>query len=122
MEAYPVELRTRIVQAVERGIPRTAVAHLFAVSPRTIARYVAQQRQGHDLTPGRSPGRPPTIGSAQADLLADQVAAHPDATLAEHCAVWEREQGERVSGATMSRAIRATAITVKKSPVRGRAR
>lgn len=122
MKAYPVELRSRVVRAVERGVPRADVARLFAVSPRTIARYVAQQRQGHDLTPGRSPGRPPTIGPHAATALATQVAAHPDATLAAHCAVWEREQGVRVSVATMSRAIRGLAITVKKSPVRGRAR
>jgi transposase len=122
MKAYPVELRSRIVQAVERGMPRAEVAALFAVSVRTIARYVAQQRQGHELTPGRSPGRPPRIGPAQADMLAAQVAAHPDATLAAHCAVWEQEQGVRVSVATMSRALQARAITLKKSAVRGRAR
>ena len=121
MKAYPVELRTRIVRAVEGGRPRGAAARLFAVSPRTIARYVAQRRQGHDLTPGRSPGRPATIGPDQAGALRAQVAAHPDATLAAHCAAWERAQGGRVSVATMSRAIRALAITVKKSPPRRRA-
>lgn len=122
MKAYPVELRSRIVPAVERGMPRAEVAALFAVSVRTIARDVAQQRQGHELTPGRSPGRPPRIGPAQAAMLAAQVAAHPDATLAAHCAIWEQEQGVRVSVATMSRALQARAITLKKSAVRCRAR
>jgi transposase len=119
MKAYPVELRTRIVQAVARGIPHAEVAALFAVSRRTIARYIAQERQGRPLTPGQSPGRPPIIGPDQAAALQAQVAAHPDATLAEHCARWERMYGVRVSVATMSRAIQALAITVKKSPVRG---
>ena len=121
MKAYPAELRTRIVRAVESGMARAEVARVFAVSTRTIHRYLAHQRQTGDLTPGQSSGRPPKIGPDQAEALHAQVAAHPDATLAEHCAVWEREQDVAVSVATMSRAIRGFAITVKKSPVRGRA-
>ncbi len=97
---------------------QTEVARVFAVSPRTVRRYLVQQRQGGDLTPGQSPGRPPMIGSDQAPALQAQVATHSDATLAEHCTIWEQEQGVRVSVATMSRAIRALAITVKKSPLR----
>jgi transposase len=118
MKAYPAELRTRIVAAVERGMTPREVARVFAVSERTIRRYRTQQRQTQDLTPKPSPGRPPTIGPDQADCLRAQVAAHPDATLAEHRAIWEREQQVTVSIATMSRATRRLAITLKKSPVR----
>jgi transposase len=122
MKAYPEELRSRIVQAVERGMPRAEVADLFAVSRQTVTRYVTRHRQGHGLTPGQSSGRPRAIGPEQAEALRAQVAAHADATLADHCTRWERAQGGRVSVATMSRTIRALAITVKKSPVRGGAR
>lgn len=118
MKAYPAELHTRIVAAVDRGMAHTEVARVFAVSERTIRRYRAQQRDTNDLTPGHSPGRPPTIGPDQAASLAVQVAAQPDATLADHCAIWARDQGVTVSVATMSRAIRGLAITRKKSPVR----
>ena len=122
MNAYPAELRIRIVRAVEGGMAQTEVARVFAVSDRTIRRYLTDHRAGGDLTPGQSPGRPALIGSAHTDALQAQVAAQPDATLAEHCDRWARAQGVRVSEATMSRAIRRRAITVKKSPVRGRAR
>lgn len=121
MKADPAELRTRIVGAVERGMAPTEVTRVFAVSPRTVRRYLAQHRDGGDLTPGQSPGRPPIIGPAQTDALRAQIAAHPDATLAEHCASWARAQGVPVSVATMSRAVHRLAITVKKSPVRRRA-
>ncbi len=120
MKAYPIELRDRIVRAVDSGMARTEVARLFAVSTRTVRRYVGLHRQVGDLTPDQSPGRAPTIGPDQTPALRDQIAAHPDATLAAHCHVWEQEQGVRVRVATMSRAIRARAITVKKSPVRRR--
>jgi transposase len=122
MNAYPAELRTRIVAAVEGGLAPREVARLFAVSERTIRRYRTQQRQTRDLTPKRSPGRTPRIGAECADRLRAQVAAQPDATLAQHCAVWKQEHGVAVSIATMSRALRRLAITVKKSPVRRRAR
>jgi transposase len=118
MKAYPAELRTRIVAAVDRGMAHTEVAHVFAVSERTIRRYLAQQRHTQDLTPGHSPGRPPRIGPDLAARLRAQVAAHPDARLADHCAIWGQEHGVAVSVATMSRAIRRLAITLKKSPLR----
>lgn len=118
MKAYPAELRTRIVATVDRGMAHTEVARVFAVSERTIRRYLAQPRHTHDLTPRHSPGRPPTIGPDQAAALSAQVAAQPDATLADHCAIWAREHSVTVSVATMSRAIRGLAITRKKSPVR----
>ncbi len=115
-----MELRTRIVAAVERGMAQTEAARLFAVSTRTIRRYVTEHRAGGDLTPGQSPGRPPRIGPDQADALRAQVAADPNATLAAHCTVWARKQGVVVSEATMARAIRGLTITVKKSPLRRR--
>jgi transposase len=118
MKAYPAELRTRIVAAVDGGMAHAEVARIFAVSERTIRRYLAQQRHTQDLTPGQSPGRPPTIGPDQAAALSAQVAAQPDATLATHCTLWAQEHGIAVSVATMSRAIRRLAITLKKSPVR----
>jgi transposase len=120
MKAYPAELRTRIVAAVDQGMTQTDVARIFAVSERTIRRYLSQQQHTNDLTPGQSPGRPPTIGPDQAASLATQVAARPDATLADHCALWAQEHGVVVSIATMSRVIRRLGITLKKSPVRGR--
>jgi transposase len=43
MKAYPVELRTRIVRAVASGMAQTEAARMFAVSPRTIRRYLVQQ-------------------------------------------------------------------------------
>lgn len=97
------------------------VARVFAVSERTIRRYRTQQRQTQDLTPKLSPGRPPRIRADLAARLRAQVAAQPDATLAQHCAVWEQEHGVAVSIATMSRVLRRLAVTRKKSPVRSRA-
>ncbi len=112
MRAYPAELRTRIVAAVEGGLSRVEVARRFTVSERTVRRYLTQQRQTGDLTPGRSSGMAPTIGPDQAEAMRAQVAAHPDVTLKRHCALWAEAHGARVSIATMSRTPARLGITV----------
>ncbi|MBA2755229.1 MAG: hypothetical protein H0U40_12335 [Chloroflexia bacterium] len=115
MGAYPAELHTRTVAAVEGGLAQVEVARRFTVNPRTVRRSLTQQRQTGDLAPRRSPGRTPRIGPAQAGAMRGQVAAHPDVTLEDHCELWAEAQGVAVSIATMSRVLRGFGITVNKT-------
>lgn len=114
MKAYSVDLRTRIVRAVEQGMPKPEVAQVFGVSLRTLNRYLRQQRETGTLSLKPIPGRPRSIPVAQQAALTAQVQASPDATLEEHCRRWEQAQGQRVSVATMSRALRRLPWTRKK--------
>jgi len=113
MRAYSLDLRERIVQAVAAGTPQAAVAEQFDVGRATVERYVRRHRAG-TLPPRRSPGRPARIGPEAEATLRAQVAATPDATLAEHCARWAAAQGAHVSLATMHRAIVRLGWTRKK--------
>ena len=61
------------------------------------------------------PGRSRRIGLQAEAALREQVRAHPDATLVEHCALWATSQ-DVVSAATMSRALRRLGMPLKKSP------
>jgi transposase len=61
-------------------------------------------------------GRTPKIAPAQHPALRAQVAAHPDATLAEHATLWELATGVRVSSSTLSRLLAKLRITLKKRP------
>ncbi len=45
MKAYSIDLRQRIVAAVERGMSRSDVATTFGVSLSTIKRLLARQRR-----------------------------------------------------------------------------
>jgi transposase len=105
MKAYSKDLRIRVIDAVDRGVPRAEVARQFQVSTRSIKRWLQRRRQTGTLAPSPRPG-PPSIKLAalRAGLL-PQLAAQPDATLAEHCRQWEQAAGFRVSTATMSRVI-----------------
>ncbi|GHO63908.1 hypothetical protein KSC_028000 [Ktedonobacter sp. SOSP1-52] len=114
MRAYSTDLRERVVRAVEEGRPREEIIHLFGVSRATIKRYVNQQRETGDLAPKSIPGRPAAKGDALRAELWSQLEAHREATLPEHCQIWEATHGQQVSPATMGRAIRSLGWTRKK--------
>jgi transposase len=114
MKPYSADLRERLLGAIDAGLPVAEAARRFRVCPSTIRRWRVRQHTTGSVAARPRPGRTPRIGSAQAAVLAAQVAAQADATLAQHCARWEAEQGVRVSIATMSRVTRRLGITVKK--------
>jgi transposase len=61
MDAYSLDLRLKVLGAVDRGIPRKEVARTFGVSMPTLERYLRRRREGAELDPGRSLGRTPSI-------------------------------------------------------------
>ncbi len=105
MKAYSKDLRLRVLDAVDRGMPRAEAARLFQVSVPTITRWRRRRRETGSRAPSPRPGRPALkMGPLRVGLL-PQLAARPDATLEEHCQEWARTQQVRVSRATMSRVI-----------------
>jgi transposase len=115
MRPYSVDLRVRVVEAVEGGMARTEVARMFAVSLPTIKRWLRRRRETGELAPKPVPG-PAAVKTAGLPMaLPGRLAARPDATLEEHCSWWQALSGREVSRATMSRAIAAVGWTRKKS-------
>jgi transposase len=116
MQAYSKDLRIRVIDAVDRGVPRAEVADQFMVSLRTIKRWLQRRRETGNLAESSRPGPPAhKIGPLRAGLLA-QLQAHPADTLEEHCARWAQTHGVKVSISTMSRVIiRDLGWTRKKS-------
>jgi transposase len=108
MNAYSKDLRLRVLDAVERGLPREEISELFGISRSTIKRWVKRHREGEDLEPKRSTGRKRRILSTTEEKRAlwKQLEENDEATLERHCQLWESTRGVRVSLATMSRAIR----------------
>lgn len=113
--SYSIDLRERVVAATQHGMTVPQAAAVFRISVATIERWRRLGRETGDLTPGTSPGRPRAIPVAQeADLVA-QLQAQPDATLAEHCQLWQATHGVAVSPATMCRTFQRLGWTLKKS-------
>ena len=55
MNAYSLDLRKKIVEAKERGIPTVEVAKTFGVGVSTVKRYAATAREGGVAGPEEAP-------------------------------------------------------------------
>ena len=80
------------------------IVQIFGVSHATIKRYLKQRRDEGHVRPRAIPGRPPKKRAQLEASVLPQLQAQNDATLEQHCALWEQTHGERVSRWTMSRA------------------
>ena len=124
MNAYSKDLRLKVLDAVERGVPRREVAEFLGISLASISRYVKLKASGSEIAPKPSPGRKAKILGSPADRRAlwRQLEENDTATLEEHREMFEKERGVSVSVATMSRAVRKLGWTFKKDrwhPPRG---
>ncbi len=117
MNAYSLDLRLKVLDAVDRSIPRREVVRTFGVSMPTLERYLRRRRRTGDLTPRSSPGRTPSIcaTSEECRALWRQLEENDEATLERHCDLWEQEWELRVSVSTMSRGVRKLGWTFKES-------
>ena len=109
-----MDLRERVLKAFDTGMPKSVIARTFSVCRATVSNYVACRRQTGSVVPKPIPGRPAHIASAQYPALLAQLRASPDATLEEHCKMWERSQGVFVGITAMHRAIQNAGWTRKK--------
>jgi transposase len=81
MNAYSLDLRKKIVQAKERGIPTSEVAKTFGVGISSVKRYAAVAREGTSLAPQKHPGSKPKLDQAARKLLEADLRERPVATL-----------------------------------------
>ena len=106
MRAYSVDLRERVVAAVDGGISQEQAAATFGVSVNTVSRYLARRRDTGSLAPAvQRHGPKPEKKRRLHAWLPTRLQVAADATLAEHAAAFTAEHGVVVSLATMSRAL-----------------
>jgi transposase len=114
MKAYSKDLRQKIVDAIERGMPKAQAARTFGVGISTVKRYATKAQRGESLEPGRAAGKPPKIDERVEKLLEADLEEHPFATLRERCEYVEAVSGFSVSRSTMCRTIARIGPTRKK--------
>src|SRR3954467_8262017 len=101
-----MDLRERIVAAVDEGMSQSQAAERFGVSLRSVERYLARRRATGGLAaPGQRPGGEPGQRRQRQACLPARLEPAADAPLAEHAAAFLAAGGEPVSLASMSRAI-----------------
>jgi transposase len=114
MNAYSLDLRKKIVEAKERGMPTAEVARTFSVGLSTVKRYAATARQGKSLAPKKRPGSKPKLDEAARELLEADLQERPAATLPQRREFLGRMAGVSVSDSTISRMLRRLGWTRKK--------
>ena len=80
MKTLSMDLRLRILTAVDAGTSQSEAARRFAVSRSSVKRLLKQRREEGHVQPKPRPGLTPRIPPAQHALLASQMQAHPAAS------------------------------------------
>jgi transposase len=114
MNPYSEDLRKKIVEAVDRGIPKIEAARTFGVGISSVKRYVAAARQGRSLVPKKRPGSKPKLDESARKLLEANLEEHPEATLPQRRQFLRRVCGVEVSDSTVSRVLKRMGWTRKK--------
>ena len=85
MNTYPIELRQRVVDAVDSNVgTKKEIAKTFSVSVSWIRKLLQRRRETGSIKPlPRTQGRKPAFRDHQLQELNDFVKRYPDATLEE---------------------------------------
>jgi transposase len=114
MNAYPLELRVRIVEAVDQGVGSAVqVARLFRVAVNSVYNLLRLRDRTGALQPRPNPGgRAPAIPPERYDELRQLLAQAPDLTLEQ---IRDR-LGVACSLAAVCRTLKKLNLTRKKKP------
>src|SRR5215212_1906027 len=117
MRAYSLDLRQKVVAAVERGDSTIEeVAASFGVGITFVKKMLRQQRETGDLRPRpHGGGHTPRLSAKHLKLLRSEVERHPDKTveaLREHLS---ERASVSVSRPTVSRALSGFGLSRKKN-------
>jgi transposase len=118
--AYSLDLRERVVAAVEAGQSCRAVAKTFMVSVASVVKW--SQRQRRSGSPAAQPvgGRRAYAVAKEREWLLARVKEKPDLTL--RALLFElKDRGMVVSYYALWHFLQHEGITFKKKPARGRA-
>jgi transposase len=115
MRAYSLDLRERVVAALEGGMSREQVVTTFKVSLSTLKRWLARRQFGLPLAAPPPSGRTYTLSQADLAVLLTHLQASADVSIAAHTHWWNHTHPTHtVSPKTIERAIARLGWTRKK--------
>lgn len=113
--ALSLDLRRRVVAAVEAGLSRRQAASRFGVGISSAIRWVAQARETGDVAPKpRGGARRPSRIDPHGDLIMGCLAGEPDMTLPEIAARPNDEVGYRPPRSVVHEFFKRRGVTRKK--------
>ncbi len=115
MRAYSMDLREKIVSAMEEGGSSVRkVAARFKVGKNLVQKLVRQNATSGHVRPGKQGGSMVSPILQYQEQLVEIVAQHHDATLAEYCELLADKTDLWVSTTTMFRTLARLNLTRKK--------
>lgn len=115
-QAYSMDLRQRVIDDCDAGLPTSVVARKYSVSPAWVRRLKQHRRERGDIVPRRGGGSRGRKIDRQ--RLAELVAQQPDATLVE----LRDRLGVMVTLWAICKALRELKLTFKKKRCTPRSR
>jgi transposase len=119
MKAYSLDLRTRIVAAVDRHVGRQGeVAALFGVSRTLVKKLLRQRRETGSVAPKpHGGGHTPKLDAKKCEAVRSYILeVKEDASLAEVQTYVARRWKVGISQATVSRVLASLGLPRKKNP------
>lgn len=113
MRAYSLDLRERIVAAVEAGESKVNVAKRFRVGLATVKRYVKRANEGR-LEAEKRPGQQPWLDALGQKALDQQVKDYPGWTLEQRADKLFEDTGVRLKKSAIGKYLKRLGITHKK--------
>lgn len=118
MKTYPIELRQKIVDAVDQQLGTyKEIAEMFGIAERYVYKLLKQRRETGSLASlPRGGGAMTKLNEEHLLTLAELVARQPDATLEELRQQLRRETKVEASISTIWRGLERIEFTPKKRP------
>jgi len=114
---YSLDLRERVVGAIEGGMSRREAADVFGVSPSTAVKWMRRHRDSGSVAAGPMGGDRRSRLGGERSFIEEQLEAENDMTIEELRAAL-RERGVVVGYGTVWRFLTKEKITLKKNRAR----
>ncbi len=118
---YSLDLRERVVGAIEGGLSRREAAEVFGVSPSTAVKWMRRHHDGGGVAARPMGGDHRSRLGSEKSFIEEQLEATNDLTIEELRAAL-RKRGTVVGYGTVWRFLAKEKITLKKNRARQRAR
>lgn len=115
MRPLSLDLRERIVSALQSGQSRPEIAERLSISVSTVGRLAKRWREDNDLSPRPITGRPRAISGTEQEILQTLLAAQKDVTLESLSKALQEQTGRKVSISALQRNLIWLGYSYKKS-------
>ena len=109
-----MDLRRKIVEAVQRGTSKAKAARAFGVGISSVKRYMNMAQQGESLVPKKAPGKERKLDQGATRLLKEDLHLRPTATYQQRAKLLFELLRVQVSEATLYHAVKRLGYTRKK--------